>query len=148
VGKIPERTPVEALALDLVQTIETAPRLPPDLAALMDDVVLAARQINLDPDVRFDLKPGVQVWIAMAQMRRRRAKPAQKRIRKRAEKLKQLIKSSPKYRDGSFKCIPEYDRCRLHRGKFSTLCAIALFLCMAKNAGELIKAAKGMSSGS
>jgi hypothetical protein len=52
-----------------------------------------------------------------------------------------FLTTAPKYSNASFKCIADYDKCRLHRGDKGLICSLAFVLCMVKNGAALVNAA-------
>jgi hypothetical protein len=46
--------------------------------------------------------------------------------------LSATLKTMPKYQSPEFKCIGDYDKCCVQRGETSVLCALTLFVCVAR----------------
>jgi hypothetical protein len=67
-----------------------------------------------------------------AKIRKKLKAAAEGRVRRKADKLRKMLKNTPKYRNPQFKCIADYDLCRTHRGPYSTVCAMAFFACIFK----------------
>jgi hypothetical protein len=70
---------------------------------------------------------------------KKKGKAAAARITRRAKRLSDLVKNSPKYKTMEFKCIGDFDKCREQRGPYSAICAFAFMICIGRRMVPFMK---------
>jgi hypothetical protein len=136
-----EEETVTKLAMQVYRSVRDMKKVPQPFTDIFDELERDTRKIARPPVPRFKLKHGADYKKALASAQKEFRRSASTRVKKRANELRELVKTAPKYSNASFKCIADYDKCRLHRGDKGMICSLAFVLCMVKHGAALVNAA-------
>jgi hypothetical protein len=131
---------VPGLALELDQLLRSKESgLDGDLAVYVDALRQDVYDLHREMNPQFRLAPGFSYLEVLQNFRKNHKQRAARNVRKKATELRRLVRTAPKYKNAEFKCVADFDKCRVHRGRMSTICALAFFLCMAKRGMPVLK---------
>jgi hypothetical protein len=133
-----EEETARKLATEVRKSIRSKKCVSKRYQKVLADIENDARLYVKPPIPRFSLKPGTDYKKALESAQKAYKKSAATRVRRNAKRLRDLVENAPKYTNGAFKCMVDFDKCRLHRGEGELICALAFTLCMIKNGGSTL----------